>query len=290
MVKEREKLIMAIAAVTVVIAGATVMSIQGKTSGEGMTCIQIVDAFQAGIYNGPMRDGLPACVLEIVPEEPPTFGAISSMIATGDLRMETFCTALGEDFYLNPKFYKNYGAFLDSYVNPIRSADGTLRRGTYGYGSYISELIASVEPGDSFSTCVMVYTAPFMSTFQSMAFEANAYTGEGSEVQFAQSHFPDGSNGTGSEDANGYFKVSVSPNYLLLEPAYPVFYRNWTQRVRIDVETAEGTPKGNYMVVISPTGELPPGIDAEWSWEHLTNYIRATGFYQNILMIGVEVR
>jgi hypothetical protein len=43
------------------------------------------------------------------------------------------------------------------------------------------------------------------------------------------------------------------------------------------------------MIVVTPGGTVPSEVDSEWSWKYLTGYVRGSSFYQDILMIGVEV-
>ncbi len=255
----------------------------------GTDCIKDVNAFFVDDYHGVLANGIPACVFANVPVKPDRFAATMSLVQAGEIKVEDFCTRLNESFWKQPDFYPNVGALYDSYISPQRDADGTLRRGVYGYGSYISELLAGVSPGDKFSSCVYIHTAPFVSTFQGLAFKATVYGGNGTDIAFKQDHFSDGTIGTGSIDYSGYFTIDMEPKYLLLEPAFPYIYGNWSQKVRLDIQVAPNTPKGKYMLVMSPSGKIPSEIDSEWSWKYLTSYMRATGFYQDILMMGVEV-
>jgi hypothetical protein len=255
----------------------------------GTDCIKDVNSFFVGGYKGLLVNGIPECVFANVPEKPDRFGPTMSLVQAGEIKVEDFCTRLNESFWKQPDFYPNSGALYDSYINPSRDADGTLRRGVYGYGSYISELLAGVSPGDKFSSCVYIHTAPFISTFQGLAFSAKVYGGNGSSIVFKQDHFSDGTTGTGNIDYSRYFTVNIEPRYILLEPAFPYIYGNWSQKVRLDIIVAPNTPPGKYMLVMSPSGQIPSEIDSEWSWKYLTSYMRGTGFYQDILMIGVEV-
>lgn len=252
-------------------------------------CIKAVNSFFVGDYKGKLVNGIPICVFNNIPEKLDRFEPTMSLIRIGGINIEDFCTRLNESFWKQPDFYPNSGALYDSYINPSRDPDGTLRRGVYGYGSYISELLAGVSPGDKFSSCVYIHTAPFISTFQGMSFTTTIYGGNGSSIQFKQNHFSDGTIGVGNEDMGRYFTVNIEPKYILLEPAFPYLYGNWSQKVRLDIEVSPETPKGKYMLVMSPGEKIPNDVDSEWSWKYLTNYIRGTGFYQDILMIGVEV-
>ncbi len=252
-------------------------------------CLKDVNSFLAGDYNGQLMNGIPACIYNNIPAKPDRFDATMSLIQAGEIKVEDFCTKLNDSFWKQPDFYPNVGAFYQSYINPSRDSDGNLRRGVYGYGSYISELLASVSPGDKFSSCVYLHTGPFVSTFQGLAFSTIVYGGEGNSTNFRKNHFGDGTIGVGSIDNSKYFKVNIEPKYILLEPAFPYLYGNWSQKVRLDIQVSPETPKGKYMLVLSPGGTIPGEVDSEWSWKYLTSYMRGTGFYQDILMVGVEV-
>jgi hypothetical protein len=248
-----------------------------------------LDSFQAGRYAGLIRDGLPASLFSALPDAADDINVMKSMITIGKVSMENFCTKLGPEYYKQYTFYPNSNTFLDMYKNPPRDVDGTLRRGVYGYGSYISEINAGVKPGDDFSACVIIFSAPYISTFQSLALRADAYGGNGTTIVFKNNHFSDGGLAVGDTDMDRYFTMTIEPGNLLLEPSYPYFFADWAQKIRLDVRVSPDTPPGKYMIVVSPNGILPEELNNEWSWEHKTNYVGASGFRQDILMVGVEI-
>lgn len=250
------------------------------------TCIQSLDKFQNGNYIGELRDGLPSCVLANIPAKPARYDAMQSMIKIGKISAEDFCTQLDSAYWLQPDFYPNNGPFYELYKNPIRDADGTLRRGVAGYGSFISELTASVTPGDNFSSCVFVHSSWYVWVWQSMAFEAKMPN----EATFKQNRFADGTTTViNANDSAKYFKINMDPPYILLEPSYPSVFKGWASKVRVDVEVLPNTPKGKYMIVISPSSKIPLSVEQQWEKEYMTNYVGSVGAYIDILMIGVEV-
>ena len=244
-----------------------------------------LDDFQAGRYNGQLKDGLPICLWKDTPEQPADFDQVITLMQIGQVKTEDYCTRLGPEYWKQPEFYPNNGGFYSLMRNPIMDEDGTLRRGVYGYGSYISELMANVAPGDSFSTCVFVHTSWYVWTYQSMGLSAEFPE----EIGFKQNKFPDGTSIVRQTNASQYFDVVISPDYLLLEPTYPLLHSDWAEKVRLDVKVAENTPPGRYMIVLAPNGEVPTDKDSEWFWKYKTDYVRTTGFYQNILLLGVTV-
>jgi hypothetical protein len=258
---------------------------------ERCVCIREVDKLQFGEYNGSTFNGVPSCVFENLPAKPVNFNTIVQKITFNEMTLGDFCTTLGEEYWKQPDFYPNSLPFYNAYLDPDRDADGTLRRGVYGFGSYISELLANVDPGQNFSLCTYIHTGPFVSTFQSMALSVKAYGGEGDiSVKFKKNKFSDGATGTSDKDMSKYFDIDITPPYILLEPAYPLFFENWAQKVRLDVQVSKNTPPGNYMLVMTPYGSMPAEIDDYYERLYGNNYIRASGFYQDVLMVGVVVR
>lgn len=248
--------------------------------------IASLNSFQRGTYTGPLINELPAAVFSKIPAKPDEFNVITTLINTGQITETDFCTKIDSSYWLQPDFYPNNGAFYDLYKNPMRDADGTLRRGVYGYGTYISELTSSVNPGSNFSACVYIHSSWYIWTFQSLAFAAE-YP-ETSSFTLAQ--FPDGTKKvTQLTSIGNYFNVEINPPYVLLEPSYPYLFEHWASKITVNIRVAQDTPKGRYMLAITPTGKVPTEIDNEWFWKYKTNYVKSSGFYQNILMMGIDV-
>jgi len=247
--------------------------------------IKQLDLFQAGKYHGELVSGLPACIFKDLPPKPSDFDVINVLISTGQINVEDFCTRLGPEYWKQPDFYPNSDAFFNLYRNPIRDADGTLRRGVYGYGSYISELTASVTPGEEFSACVYLHSSWYTWTFQSLAFEPTFPD----TASFKKNRFSDGNTSVVQQNASRYFQVEIIPKYMLLEPSYPFVFGNWSQKLTMNIKVSPDTPVGRYMLVISPTGQVPPQVDSDWLWTYKTSYVRSSGFQQDILNIGIEV-
>ncbi len=64
------------------------------------------------------------------------------------------------------------------------------------------------------------------------------------------------------------FKATVSPDEILLEPNFPIFEYNWTQKVRLNIESLDIISPGRYdfkFAVISPTSPTR-------MWGNVTNY------------------
>lgn len=248
-------------------------------------CIKAYDDFRAGSYNGPMVNGIPQCVFKNLPEKPDDFTQVMTMLKANMITMPDFCIKLNASYWMQPDFYPTADKFYDLEKNPITDADGTLRRGVYGYGSFISELIASVSPGESFSTCVDIHSSWYIWTWQSMGFGISYPN----TATFRQNSWSDGNRSVTQVNASRYFTTEITPEYALFGPTWPVVSKEWAHQVKINIHVSPDTPKGRYMLVLSPSGTIPESVDNEWLWKYKTNYIRGSGFYQDLLMLGVEV-
>lgn len=68
-----------------------------------------------------------------------------------------------------------------------------------------------------------------------------------------------------------YFDVQAFPIEILLEPTFPKFYYNWTQRLTLKITAKQKVPAGVYTFSVdigSPSGKK----NEEWVWEVLDKY------------------
>jgi len=258
---------------------ATVLTPQQKQ------CVNQLNSFYANTYVGSLEQGIPSCVFSEIPPEATNYTMTMDNVRKGNITAQYFCTGLDTGYYKQPDFYP--ASLYPSYLSP--SATGHI---IYGYGSYLSELLAGVKAGDNFSSCVYINTIPSASMYQGLAFSTVVYGGAGSGVAFKQqTKFSDGTKTVGTEDMSQYFSVDVVPDYILLGPTFPYVSGDWSQKVRLDIRVSPNTPSGKYMIVLGPNGRIPSDVETEWSQEHPGNYVRSssTGFYTDILLMGVQV-
>jgi hypothetical protein len=93
------------------------------------------------------------------------------------------------------------------------------------------------------------------------------------------------------EKVKEYFNVSITPNTLLLYPNYPLFGKDWAQKVRIEIHVNEKTPPGKYLIGISAVNP-PADLEAEWIRDYKLKYtsVGTVGIGRPTYQIFVEVQ
>jgi len=249
------------------------------------SCILKVTEFQTNqtTYNGTLRSSIPACVFKYLPTEPYNFQQVSGPLKQS-WNAQLACTLLGPDYWKQPEFYKTQ----DTWLNYYKAVPFGLTN--KGYAGYSDEAIAGVTPGFNFSMCLFAYTGAGVSTYQAVPFGTYVYGGgTGTSPAFLQNQFSDGNRTVGTEDMGKYFTIEVVPKTILLEPAYPLFFENWTQKVVLNIQVSPDTPKGRYMVILGPFGLVPEDQDKAWRIEYGNRYVNQAGYYQEVLKLGIEV-
>jgi len=233
-------------------------------------------------YNRTLRSGIPSCVFKYLPAEPYNFQQVSEPLKQfWDAQLA--CTLLGPEYWKQPEFYKTQDTWLNYYKEVPFGLTGK------GYGGYSDEAIAGVTPGLNFSMCLFIYTGAGVSSYQAIPLDVYVLGGEGTSPTFGQNQFSDGNRTVGTEDMSKYFEIEIVPKTILLEPAYPLFFGNWTQKVVLNIRVSPDTPKGRYMVILGPFGTVPEKQDREWRIEYGNRYMNQAGFYQEVLKLGIEV-
>lgn len=75
-----------------------------------------------------------------------------------------------------------------------------------------------------------------------------------------------------------YFDVTITPQEFVLEPTFPVFHQDWTEKVVFSIHINENTPAGTYVIWIEP-GSVSGLNQTKWSNEYgLRYYNFAQGF------------
>jgi|GEM_PF-1620156 len=73
------------------------------------------------------------------------------------------------------------------------------------------------------------------------------------------------------------FTPSLSPDVLLLEPAFPIFQSGWAQKVGLKIRVKPGTPKGKYLIGIG-VSPPPKEVADKWLMEYKLIYT-STGIF-----------
>ncbi|MBI4215027.1 hypothetical protein HY546_03445 [archaeon] len=170
---------------------------------------------------------------------------------------------LGPKYYMQPEFYPLFEKFFYLWTDP----DPT-HWGVVGYGTYPADYLIYTSPGSNFSVATFFHTSWNVQTWQGVSL-VPVYPGV-SKLENGTEVIQD------PDMARKYFKIAVSPDVLLLGPAYPEFDPTWAYRINFSVTAAPDTPKGVYVVGFDV--EAPPQVNAsQWELEHGSIYMNAGG-------------
>jgi hypothetical protein len=139
-----------------------------------------------------------------------------------------------------------------------------------GYGTYPAEAGVTMRAGMTDTLLTFFYTSFNVYAWQGMQLYVDypASITTVLEMDGKKSFEQD------PEVTKQYFDIEVNPKILLLEPAVPHFYYNWTQRVEIKVHAKENTPPGYYVIGIYITSP-PEELNHQWTLEYY-------GYYQPV--------
>jgi len=168
----------------------------------------------------------------------------------------------GDLNWKQPEFYPRFEEEgVKYYVNPPLNY-----LGFYGYGAFPSDVILDVGQNEQIVKTTNFYTSWFVVTYQGLKLIPI---------------IPD--------NAKDYFEVSIEPENILLEPTFPVFEYNWTQKVTIKVNV-KNPPKGEYTIGIG-VSEPESRFSDIWFKKYGGRYIAGSIFdigrppYQMVLRI-----
>lgn len=226
---------------------------------------------------------LPDSVFRDLPSVPNDFWPVVTLIRAG--RVADMCGRVNESYWKQPEMLPTF--YTTGVPDMLTTGRG---RVFMGYGAFPGEVLTSIDPDvdSTIRSCFFVMAGWHVSTYQGMHLSP-AYPGN---ISFLENRFHDGTmEVTQDSEANkGYFTISVTPENLLLEPAWGYFYNGWIQKVDVLVTVSPDTPPGKYIIGVNPTGP-PVSLDQEWLWEYKTLYVPIGGFGLDrpFYSIGVEV-
>lgn len=219
-----------------------------------------LQAFQEGPVSK-RPDYLPKELFANLPPFPEDFYAMKVLVEFGKI---PDLGRVGEEYYKQPEFYPQFETNgVQMMQNPPVG-----RWAPYGYGSYPSETLVATTNDTEFTVYTYFHSSWLVESYQGLGlvpvFPAVA--------NMLQNEFPDGARyvAQNPNEAQKYFDVSITPGAILLEPAFPVFGKNWAQRVAMKIKV-KGAPKGRYVIGIG-IGSVPKELDAQWVWKYKTAY------------------
>lgn len=196
--------------------------------------------------------GLGQSTFKSLPEMPGDFQEVEASIN------ESMIFDIGEEYYKQPEFYPTFDNFIGLMKKP--PAD---RIAIWGVGVYPARHEYKAQRGSEFTATVYLHASWLVQTYQGAKLEANY--------------------------DKKYFDVSVTPDIVLLGPAYPDFDKNWTQKITVKIRVKDA-PSGPQHITINP--KLPPDEKIiEWRSRYRGLYVSmpASSPEQPYLKITVKV-
>ncbi|MFH0972121.1 MAG: hypothetical protein V1835_06165 [Candidatus Micrarchaeota archaeon] len=225
-----------------------------------------LQAYQSGIeaisvrprYFGSITDE----IFKELPPFPKDFYVIKLLFELGKITDPGKVTA---DYWKQPEFYRGFDSQgVKMMANPPQG-----RWGAFGLGTYPGETVVLAPKQSEFETRFFIHTSWLVQTYQGMGLYS-VFPKSGS---LQSTSYPDDTKAVQQdpETIKQYFDVTVTPDVVLLEPAFPIFKEGWTQMVTVKVRV-KNPPSGKYLIGIN-SGSPPSGKATEWLWKYKTNYV-----------------
>lgn len=186
----------------------------------------------------PKYDSISADVFKDLPAFPANFTVIKRDVYAGQI---TDLNHISEHVYKQPELYPTWESNgLQWFQNHDYS-----RWGVHGYGFFPGELsysVTNMTAGDTIDIYSFLHTSWGIETWQGLKLNP-VYNSD-------------------------YFNVAITPSDVLLEPTFPKFYTNWSQKITMKITAKELIPAGTYDFSItfsSPSNEL----SSLWMWQAL---------------------
>jgi hypothetical protein len=227
---------------------------------------------------------LPEAMFKELPEMPADFYKVREMVRSGEIRN---LNEIWPEYYLQPEWFPG---FEESGV-PLLQNPPEDRWGAFGLGSYPSDTSASLVVGETLALVFYMRSSYLVETYQGISlvpvFPKNTALPEG----FAMA---DGTTSITQEPSvSEYFDVEVSPSVFLIEPNFPIYSKQSTQKVEVRITAKETIPLGNYVVAID-VGDAPLEQEEGWAKEHQNKYAGSSitkigrPYYQAFIKVGLS--
>ena len=213
---------------------------------------------------------VPGIVFSRLPPYPENFDEVDLGVQYGKYYWnENFSVVAPDDnYYKQPEFYPNFENKENlGYYLQVKEVDSdkveypTERVGVSGYGMYPADtVVKGINPGEDLKVVTYLHTSWFIEKYQGMELKP-VFPSHGDTQQAMVSVVQD------PDVVKDYFDVKIEPTIILLEPSYPIFFPNWAQKVTVKVHLKENTPKGTYLVGVTPF-EPPVENSEEWKYKY----------------------
>ncbi|NUN11763.1 hypothetical protein HUU53_03905 [Candidatus Micrarchaeota archaeon] len=206
-------------------------------------------------------DYLPPIVFEKLPVFPKDFYPTRVLVQFGKI---TDLNSIAPSYWKQPEFYPQF----EEQGVPLYQKPPEGRRGVFGYGSYPSESIVLLPKNGEAEVAFFIYTSWMVQTYQGLGLSS----GFPETASLKSSDFPDGQRLV-NQDPNvtsNYFDVEVTPDNVLLEPSFPVFQKNWVNKVTVKIK-GKNVPPGRYVIGVFGGGPTKENSN-KWFNEYKTAY------------------
>ncbi len=193
--------------------------------------------------------------LPIIPDD---FYSIKAEIMSGRATAPLLC-GIDESYYLQPEFYRDN--FVDVGLRFYKEPDPT-HWTPEGYGTYPNKMESMSYPGATHKVCTFFHSSWGVETYQGLGLKV-IYPTE-STYNGVVYHF-------NKTESQKYISAKISPDAVLLSPAYLVFKDDWAQKINISIEISPEAPKGMYAIGFDVT-QAPIDQASVWYAEYMSNY------------------
>lgn len=152
-----------------------------------------------------------------------------------------------EQNWKQPEYYE-FEEGIEYYINTPRDYLGQV-----GFGAYPSYRFFNAKDGDEIKTFTYFHASWFVYNYQGIKLDIVM-----------------------NDNIRNYFDVYIEPDIFLLEPTFPYFEYNWTQKITVIVKVKNNPPKGNYLIGVD-TSSPPSEYSQKWSENYKGRYIEAGG-------------
>lgn len=229
-----------------------------------LTCLLAIALFSTiALANRPQYCDNNGCVLESVfemlPEFPNNFYDIWNFVYYGKYNIPEnfFNETPDENYYRQPEFYANdfKEQFLHYYT--ILKPNVSVPYNVAGSGPYPGDTgVLNMTQGDTTRVITYWHAGPGIVKYQ--GFKLMPVYPEHSKLRMADIVI--------DQDiriAEQCFGIKITPENILIEPTYPVFFPNWTRKIEMDITVKDGCPSGKYMIQLIP-GDLDSEVEQQW--------------------------
>lgn len=191
-------------------------------------------------------------VMTKLPSIPEDFYYYKYMMMSGQISQEELAN-LSSDYYMQPEWISH--SFTESCIPLfLREAD-TTRWTPEGYGTFPHELIIGTTKGGVIEVYAFVHAGCGVENYQGLklvpSFSKSSMGMDGIVIPIDQ------------ELSKQHIGISITPDNILLSPAYPLYQNGWVQKVKVTIRIGEDTPSGIYGAGFDVT-TADPYYEAMW--------------------------